>query len=537
MEHWFKALVVAAACMVGGCATNQTAVDGRMTLPAQIAANDGVVLLKVVGVQPLGAFNAKWGSLRLQDKSTGRVEELQDTAPAPAGFSLFMGSLPAGEYEIVGLNASGAGVAAFGLIPALVIMAATSDNQELQSKLSGFTVKAGQMTNLGSLVTSIPEAKGQSMKIAVLGGEAGRASALDSVQPQAKQRLVGMPASIWMAGVQDRVEDAQAIVREHARPTAAPVLARDGRVLLGTAAGMIHARSSTGAWSSMSVGSMDTIRYVRTLDDGRIVAGGDGGAYFLNDGKSGGWTRHALVHPEAQLVNVEPAGPHGFIVATVTTTQRRRTFQAHLKKSLEGTGTGEELLAFEGISAGNWLPVMYADGQLHVWFNHIGFARTADHHTVDLRTLQKNMDKTASWVVATYKLLSGRVMMHRMNGATLYGSFSDDDGRTWSHDNDRALPGSSLFLSDMQAIGLVTKTTGWSTVTQGIRRSADGGKSWKDLGTPIEIDGAASLLVAPESLYVLTGSRLMSSTDEGQTWKVEWPQARGPVAAQKREGN
>lgn len=521
-----RLLAVSMLLLMAGCATNQQVVNNRFTLPETISAKEGAILIRLVGVQPLSAFNAKWQSIKIVSKKDERKTELHDTAPPFAGYSLFMGRLPEGEYEIAGLESLGPAPGAFGVIPALIIMGMTSDQQSLQAQLGAFTVKAGTLTNLGVVVSALPEEKGKPMKLAVLADEAGQASALASAEPQARERLRNMPSIGWKE-TPDAAAAAKAvgIVREHARNISALETTQDQRVLVGSALGMVHVRSPEGNWSTMSVGALDNITYVRALSGGRIFAGTDSGNYFLWTPGQPAWRQHKFDDGESKIVHVEQMDEHGF--AIVATSMHMPTFskpiqnKLYFKARLDEEGRWKELVSIDNMSAVGKMPVIYAAGELRLVFNHIGISRTADLYRVDPVTLEKKQEKLDYWVTDIYRLPDGQLMMHRMNGMTTYSSVSGDDGKTWRHNPASGGPDAPRFANAKKGVGFVLKSVGWSSSLMGLVQTENGGDSWTATGAALE--GAWIVRFVNDQLFVKTHQKLMSSADGGKTWKVEWP--------------
>ncbi|HVE51902.1 MAG TPA: hypothetical protein VNB23_00815 [Ramlibacter sp.] len=522
------ALAALLAVGLAGCATHQQVVDNRLTLPQKLDAREGAFVVKLVGVQPLSAFNAKWKSVKLLDVRTGRRTELMDTAALGAGYSLFMGSLPEGEYQVTGLESIGAGPGTFGVIPALIIAGMTSDSQSLQKSLGTFRIQAGTLTNLGLIVSALPEEKGQPMKLAVMGDAAAQASALANVEPRARERLAAMPSTGWPAPPDGAAaQQAEKIVREHARNISTMEATPDGRILIGSALGMVHTRGTDGRWSSSSVGGLDNITYVRALADGRIFAATDAGSYFVGSPQQRQWTRHDFTSVDSRVTHLEPLGEHGFALLTASMHQpnfaQPATSRLYVKRTLEEAGPGREVLSLKDFSAMGRLPVFYNGVELQVYFNHVGVSRTADLYRIDPATLDKRMEKADFWATEIYRLSGQDVVMHRMNGMTIYSSFSSDGGRTWRHEKTGADPYSMRFVGTGRAYGFVVKGRGWSTNAMGMVVSTDGGAKWRDTGVPVEGEGLMPIRLVDGRLFVMTSRKLVSTADEGRTWTTEWP--------------
>lgn len=145
--------------------------------------------------------------------------------------------------------------------------------------------------------------------------------------------------------------------------------------------------------------------------------------------------------------------------------------------------------------------------------------------TVSLRAALAEVNRVRGrryWAAELYRLPNGTVALNRMNGMTVYNSFSTDNGRTWTH-NQTGGPNSVRFLDPVNGYGFSTVSTGWSVNTIGLNKTKDGGKTWERIGTVVDGAGIMPIRFVNGRLFVFTGQRLLSTADEGQTWNTEWP--------------
>jgi hypothetical protein len=521
--------LTAVSAMLAGCAAPGP--TQHSALAQNVKADEGVVLMKVIGVQPLSAFNAKWGTLRLVEQPSGRSAELRDAAPGAAGYSLFIGSLPPGRYAIAGFHSDGMAPATFGVLPALVIMGMTSDSRALGTELGSFSVRPGTLTNLGVVVSALPEDKKSPFRVAVMADAAGLTAALADVEPASRSRMAAMPVLGWdKAPDPDAAARALDIVRTHARNVSAMEVLDGNRLAIGSALGMLHVRSPQGPWSSMSTGSLDNITLVRSLSGGRIFAATDNGRYHLWIPEQQVWRSHALPLGE-RIVHLEPVGGAGYAMLTqlshgiaMTLPGRNRVL---LKADLEAADAPRLVLALDGASAMGRLPMIYNGRDLLVIFNHVGVTRTADLYRIDPSTGQHRTEKLDHWTQTLYALPDGLLVRERMNALSVYSDFSADKGAGWVR-NDTAGPVAMHFADRQRGYGVTVLSTGWSTLTMALNKTSSGGKQWARVGTPFETTGPASVRVLGDTVFVYTGKQLLSTRDEGATWTVEWPRAPAP---------
>jgi hypothetical protein len=517
--------------LLTGCATHQQYVDNRFTLPEKIEAEQGVLMVKVIGVQPLSVFNAKWQTLSVTDKTSGVSYEMQDTAQPAASYSLFMGTLPKGQYKINGLVSTGPAPGNFGLIPALVIMAATSDHQNIGDSLGSFTVNPGALTNLGTVVSALPSQKNGQPKLAVLADADGKAAALADAEPTAKARIANMPVLGWdNPPASEEAAKALEIIRTSAGNISSIDATADHHLIAGSVLGMLHSRSPEGKWISQSVGSFDTIIYVRALENNRIFAGTDNGKYFLWVPEQDKWLSHRAISEDFRITHVEPMGEAGYAIqATSThlpTLSKPIKTKILFKPKLEDVTEAKEVLSIDGFSAFGKTPMFYNGEELQVFFNQVGFSRVADRYRINPKTHEKTQDSVPYWAYDMYRVSDGSLVLDRMNGMSIYNSFSKDNGKTWV-DNDASGPHTLRYTDANNGYGFTLVSRGWSTVTLRLSKTEDGGKSWKQLGNPIEGSGILPIRIVGKRLFVFTGQKLLSTVDEGATWDTEWPATAG----------
>lgn len=524
-------LISLVLALLGGCATNQQFVDNRFTLPEKIEPDHGILVVKIIGVQPLSVFNAKWKTLRLTDKATGQSHDIQDTAQPFASYSLFMGTLPKGQYVISDLESAGQAPANFGLIPALILISLTSDSQSIGNKLGSFTVKPGAVTNLGTVVSALPTEKDGQPKLAVLADTEGQLAALADVTPTAKARFAKLGTLTWDSPPSGEAgAKALEIIRTSNTNVSGLDATQDGRLIAGSVLGMLHSRSPDGKWTSQSVGSFDTITYARSLANGRIFAGTDNGKYYIWLPEQNKWLEQRVASEDFKITHVEPMGDTGFAIQAVST--HLPTYSNPIKTKvlfkpkLEGMSEVKEILSLDGLSAFGKTVTFFNGEELQVFFNQVGFSRVADRYRINPITHEHKQDTVPYWAAELYRLPDSSLVLDRMNGLSIYNSFSKDNGKSWI-DNDSSGPNAMRYIDANTGYGFSHVSTGWSTVTVTLSKTQDGGKTWQAVGTPIDVAGALPVRIIGKRLFVFTGKNILSTVDEGATWQTEWPIAAG----------
>ncbi len=518
------AAAIGALALVSGCASNAPKV-----FPEKLAPQEGAVLLKVQSVQRLGFTNGKWTEVTVVEKTTGVVTTLRDLAGIEDQHALFAMPLAAGQYTIRNIGAPGADAASMGILPALVIMAMTSDSHDAQQGLTGFTVAPGTLTNLG-IVLATPPANGEkSIQTAVLSGSQGQESALADADAASRRNLAALKTPPGEQA-QDlaQVDRAIDLVRTRATYISPIETTPDGRMLFGTAMGQLHVRSADGQWSTMSTGTFDSLGYVKALPDGRIVAATQRGGYHVWDPAARSWTFRRITD-EGRVVQIEPVGGAGYAVMVRGPFRIGQPWFSQLLfvNDLQGEAPPRESVRITEMPALGVMPVYFDGREVTVAVNHVGITRTADLYRVDPATLKVRMDKASHWLSRVQRQADGSLIRERMNGMTLYRDLSSDNGATWQELGSASGATAPRFIDRMSGMDIQLVSIGMTNSTFSLARTVDGGKQWEKFGKPFDSGGhgnALQLLVTSTGQpMVFTGAQLLTTTDSGATWTVEWP--------------
>lgn len=508
-----------AGFVLAGCATNQQFNNGRYSLPEKLPENEGVMVMKLVGMQVPSIMNSKYRTIALTDPEKGGRIEVQDVSPMGAADSVFAASLPPGKYEISDL-------AALSAAPGLLLMLMTSDFQDARQKLPPFSISPGVVTNLGTVAMHVGDAQ-EGVKLVAFPDEMGRDSAMQGMDEQSRQKVRPMRAQSWPGAQLSSPEVAAEFVRTYARKFSVPDVGVNGDVVIGGPLGLVHFFGADATWRSESVGTLDSIIYVKSFEDGSVFAGTDRGTYHLRSPVTRVWASHKLPGEAVAVSFVEPLGKFGYAIQ-LSTVDINPLFGASkwsvvLVPDLKAPEGATELVSFMGGSAFGRAP-MYFDGKhLKVAFNHIGISRESDYYTIDLESKQATKEVLNSWIIGAYRLPDGTQVMHRMNGMSDYPALSMDDGKTWAR-RDADAPWGARFYSASVGYGLATISTGWSTVTSSLSKTSDGGVSWNRVGSPLESGGRVALQSRSDAeILVMTNGYLYSTVNDGATWNAIWP--------------
>lgn len=518
MKRLFNAVyILAISLLLVACAGTPT----RGTLAEDISPENGLVVLKVVSLQPVGFLNKKWKILNIE-RSDGAIETLSDTSVGTAQYSLFVGTVPPGRYTIKGLNAPG--VQNLGLLPYLL----TSDSSGSASSIGTFSVAKGKTTNLGIVVSS---QVGDSVKMVALADDDAKRTVMMDIDPRYVDRVKSWPEiNGWSQAPSDEVRVvATNLVRQTATAVSELRKASSGQVTFGSALGLVHSRLPDGRWVSQRMAGLDMVTCTQGLDGGQVFAGTDTGRYYIWSPVSQAARQFSLGTPAASIDHILPVGSFGYVLGVSLPTGRYQgnfpilKWSFILKSRLDQQGGERELITFDDASAVGQFPIFFDGRNLQIFHNHIGFSRTADLHVIDLQTFSRRKDEVPFWVRSIRPLSDSVVWMNRINGLSDYSSLSFDNARTWHH-NEKPGPSFMSFLSADIGYGAIGAGMGWSTSKVNLSKTLDGGATWATEPTPIEVKMAVQILpISERELVVFTGLGIQSSRDNGRTWQQEWP--------------
>lgn len=507
-------LVSLSAGLFSGCAnTAAKRTANGLDLDLTAKSDEGYVVFKVVTTQPVSILNPKWQSIKI---SSGDVDdEILDITPTynmlmgrhvPTE-SLYFAKLKKGDYKITGLGSVGPG-------PGLMLALLMSDNAKTDQSLPHFSVRGGKLANLGTLVYS-PEIKpSQKEQMILLNGPSGKKSARNALLSEAKRKDIpleedgGWDTTISASTESERLTQARRLV------AAQDIQKSSHSVVSGTHLGVILKKTGLRTWSQETVDTLDRLYSVHDSDDGKTIVGADYGNYFVKN-KDGQWRSFHLPQEPDRISYIAPR-PDGSALFVMANLMRTRVL---LKKSLEDEEPASEITQMD--RPPDYL--LSTNKELIFAWNIPGISREVVITRIDKKNLSVTTQNEPFWVIDWQALPNGTVLASRMNGLSLYQSIWKNEQKTWENTES---PGwySSYWFDEQN--GLSTETSaGLVMVSNQLRTTNDGGKSWTKIGKPIDTKDFAARLVYADKDEILLQSRqfLYSTTDNGETWTLVLP--------------
>lgn len=517
MKCWKSIAVLAMLLLLTACSNTAAIRDAsglKLTLNAK--ENQGYVVLKVINLRPISLLNPHWKSIKIASKS--EHTEIANITPQynmlmgkhiPTE-SLYFAKLDAGEYRITGMGSVGA--EALGLLVAIL----TSDNAKTKQDLK-FSVKAGQLANLGTLVF-VPEIENESPEqLFTLTGPSGKKAAYDTLLAESSNSALTLTeGGGWE---QATTAEAEAGFLSEARGyTSMLTLHHQATGLeMSSHLGQIYKRTGIQSWQAEAVNTLDRIYAIAHTTQGKKLVGSDYGHYFLQQEDSS-WSARRLPDEKGRIVHIAPR-PDGSAIFISGDLLKTRVW---LVKSLDSASEPAAMIAQLDGPPDN---LLVADDELIVAHNIPGLLRESIINRINIASLQVTSSTESFWLVDWTFMPDDTVWVSRMNGLSLYQSTWEKRRTLWKHSDK---PGYMAYWQDLQHGVAIKGSPGFSMVSNQLILTANGGQSWTPLGKPMDTrDFAGRVVYADNEEILLQGSNMLFSTkDRGQSWQRLFPPSR-----------
>lgn len=500
--------------VLSGCAnTAARRTSAGLELDLVTKDSEGFVVLKVIATQPISLLNPKWQSIKIS--SASQSDEMMDITPmynmlmgrfVPTE-SLYFAKLKAGEYEVTGMGSIGPG-------PGLLLALMMADNSGGNHKLPRFTVRAGQLANLGTIVY-VPEIGAeQRERLFLLDGPFGKRAAYQTLISEAKRTDVPLSeGGGWNSTVSAEAE-ANVLAKARQHVMLQGVWQRDGELLGGSHLGMLFRRTAPQVWNYEAIDTLSQVNSVARTSNGRLLVGGDYGNYFIKEAK-GEWRAYRLPLETGRVVHIEPRVDGSAVVVTGELEETR----IWLLPSLDGGEAPRQIANLKRPPD----TILVTSKELILAGNIPGISRETVLTRIDKQTLAVTTESEKFWIMDWALLPDGTVAATRMNGLSLLSSHWVNGLHEWVLSEDRA--SFSTWWFDAQNALSVESSPGFKMVGNQLRSTRDGGKTWAAQGAPFETEHfAARIVFADKDEVLMLGRNFVYSTlNRGQTWRRVFP--------------
>ena len=520
LKRWIATGV--AACVLGlasGCAVSPELRSQGAPGAVALSTGEGMLAIHVTSKRArLDTFNAKWMTLHVRNVQSKQMYPIADRADSSAGHSLFLGSLPAGTYELFLVESQAA--------PGISVISRSS----LVDSFPQFSVAAGRMTTLGTAVLIPVDA--QVDKARRLWGFTESpledAAMMRQLAPALAAQMAAQSPLGWNAGpLLDARRQDLAKYRGASMSANAPTRLADGTLLLGDALGQIAVRSPAGQWRTVRTPGTLPIRALHA--EGRDIYAGSDDGILLAGKLDGAWNLIPLPVADATVVHIGRLPGAAELLVVLQTRDRF----IGLSSSLGAVGTWREqfsrprqLFSRADFDASG---IVYQAGQ------RLTLATGSIEAKPEVLTYDQN---TKTWQPAAVEggglpsnwaaLPNGN--LGRFRGIPLTGMYfamSQNNGATWEKRGElNWANGPVLFVSDTTGYAVRTDSTpafDASKFVMSLWRTDDAGRSWTSRGNTPAVSIKLVALGTPDALgYVSNDGKFFSTMDGGKTWKLEY---------------
>lgn len=521
-----------------GCATTVS----QMQPNDPLAPDRGFVIVRIMNnTAQLSTFFSSWQGLNVLDQA-GQQFLLTPTKADVKSTQIFLGQLPAGTYKLQRLGSSSSG--------AMTV----STSAEIGDKLGSFLIKAGDLTDLGTVIyqpvgkdhfvfiRSAIEAESReflNQNFPVIAGALRGHSvhlwndSVDNTAPVAGERGKGslplldkLIQVIAEAGSRqhqylawDQVKnnrDALRLAKLNSFSFNSLRQLSTGEIFAGSSLGQVVVRDSSRKWGQIDVGTNREITAIKPLDPQRIIVGGEEGLLMSTENGGKSWVR------------VPPPGNLG--VVTIIEKLDNRWFVAGLRDN--------KLSVYEssGQIGTNWRLVKEIPVE-NITYSSPEYSALVEGNRLLLFVPSNQIyafdGGTNSWsqweVPYTYRAI------YPIGGGDLVGSaawgtqrsvftkkaifLSRNYGKSWSMMKADRLADHPAFKNKDEgyAIQLVIGALSGSTK---LVKTIDSGETWNDVAELPTIATGLFLDRIGGRLHYLSSARVYALSDDSKTWEV-----------------
>ncbi|WP_028104400.1 sialidase family protein [Pseudoduganella violaceinigra] len=546
-QIFFRVLLSAVALTLTACAGPGQVVDPRTS---NFPANNGLALVRVVTNTPtissqLGLAN-QWANLYVRDSNGTQFQLLLSASEGRRSTQVFSGFLPEGKYELEELF--------------FAIKRADLGRQGL-----AFQVKAGQVTNLGSIIYQSTGNNGyavirsgkddgltsmlaeefpllskesQTNQISFEGSALGKENALGSTSLHVASNSplvsgVGSATTGIMQAIADNLSATQALDtwKTTSDPVARLNLAKastyalnsvrelpGGELIAASNLGQLLLREPSGKWLHINVGDARELTAVHARDRKNIFVGGEEGQLYMTADGGTSWQRMPFPIRASLILNI----------------------QEHLGELLVLSLEKNEfvLRSTRDPASGSWAELKrFAVNNPQLFTVHASVQNVATIHgnkyivvvpdqalqILDLSARTWQTVVTGGWY-RDVKAVDNQILLasggHRITPFT-----STDFGSTW-----KEVPGSCAGLySRVVSIDFINPQDGYMLCaangmmagSTNLKKSSDGGASWQTVVKETPVMASQMLATKQFILYVDIINRIYVSKDGGASWTQE----------------
>jgi len=508
-------LTVPLVLLLSACAVTP---EYRATFEPQavtLAPKQGVVMVKVSSNRNIGTFFGKWQKIIVKNVQTEDTYDLIDRSPTHALHSLYVGSLPVGTYQLEKFDSQAHGAISI------------YSSAELGAKQGRFSVAEGKVTDLGSIVyirnnypnnsgkyrlafANIPFETENSLKsLEEKVAAAGKAGLLTWEPPTGEEKRTPL---------NKRDADFSVFLTD-------PHLTQDGAMLFGEAFGLIGRRESSGRWSWLDTGILNTIISLHIAQNGTIFAGSEQSLLMAKAPQSASWKQIPFPLKDATIRFIGEHPQLGYIVVA----QDRRDIVTLTCKVLTNPSWSElykvPVELFLSPLMDTQFDAFMAKDKLIIVTRSPQFTLKIAFHVLDIPTRAWSEIPIDLYGLSYAAMDDGSV--YAMAGPNISQNFyvSKNYGATWEKRESPNWMGPPVFRDTENGFALRVESIPLfdsEKLTNSFWKTNNGGRSWEMVGDAPNL--SAKLILLPkenEILLVTYNGKIFFSNNNGANWNPE----------------
>jgi hypothetical protein len=469
----------------------------------KLADGNGLFMARIVANRSVTNEFNKWQVMVVRNLTTQKKHRLVDRSPRASVQSVFLASLPPGQYEVLQVEALQFG--------AYYIR----DSADFDPKLFTFTVEPKRTTNIGSIIYLRPYNPVTTHRF--------RWTFLPDAQlPTQLSYLLDAAGKATLSG-ETRGWDIEGIARSHlttetrhlSMMLAGRLLQADGSILFGENFGQIAKRDADGHWTWEDTGIIDSIQVAVSAPDGSMYAAADNSVLLMREAGGnwrrldvpveGGLPRFLGVDPAQGLTTVWEQDEGVTVLVARDLKNPVWTMTKTVKPGFQfGPGSGP-IRSF----------VMPLAGRLVVAVSTMKMFSSQ----YDLQILDTVKNEWSTSTLRAYGPISAWAdgTIYSMTGPNIKQTFktSKDWGQTWIEGASLSWFTQPFFRTETEGYGIKTRPD------LVLYQTLDGGKSWQRYADFPREGGTIIALTGTQVLICTPNGRLYFSPDNGKTLQPE----------------
>ncbi|MBS1197687.1 MAG: hypothetical protein H6R18_1472 [Proteobacteria bacterium] len=524
-------ILVFAIALAAGCAVTPEQRAAIEPQAIKFAPKEGVLIVKASSNRNIGTFFEKWQELTVFNQSTGEKHSIINRSPPYAGYSLYVGALPAGTYFL-----SRFGSSAHGYI-------SINSWADLGPKHGRFLIEEGKVTDLGTILYLRPyyptntrlyrlafsrvpfESQNVIASLDPAVAVSARKGALDWLVPIGEETRPRLVKSQVFSMFLNDPHPAETSCIDRGKCAAGQRPATTQEILFGEALGMIARRDSEGRWSWLDTGTLNTILSLHVARDGTLYAGTDQSLILAKSAGADTWTPLPFPLHDA---SVRFIGEHPDLGGIVVAQDRRNIVVLScpdLKKPVWTEMRRIPVEMFANPAMDTKADAFMAGDSLVVVTRSVQFTLNVAFHVYDIKRKLWHENPIERYSLAYSPMPDGSI--YSMSGANISQNLfvTRDWGKTWEKRDSPNWMGQPVFRDTNKGYGIRIESIPAfdpSKLTNSFWKTADGGRTWTNAG-PLPNQSARLIQLPADGNFLLMtyAGQLYLTRDDGVTWKEE----------------